>query len=180
MKNSIKHNNKQFIACSNKKDCTTIKRTRNLLLGLSAVMLILAYFLLASPNTNKLTKLQEQVYPSVSLYSSPKSMKDKFALIGDNNNKITLSEISKNKWIILYFGYTSCPDVCPIDLSTLNQTLKLMKLADKLQVVFISVDPKRDIGNLSAFTQRFNKEFIGLSAKEGSFEQNNKSTRCLS
>ncbi|WP_225879305.1 hypothetical protein [Isorropodon fossajaponicum symbiont] len=83
MKNSIKHNNR---------DCAKIKNTRNFLLGLSIVMLILAYFLLTSPNTNKLTKLQEQVSPSVSLYSSPKSLKDKFALIDDNNNKITPSE----------------------------------------------------------------------------------------
>lgn len=51
-----------------------------------------------------------------------------------------------------------------------------MKLADKLQVVFISVDPKRDIGNLSAFTQRFNKKFIDLSAEERTL---NKITKAL-
>ncbi|BBB22241.1 electron transport protein SCO1/SenC [Abyssogena phaseoliformis symbiont OG214] len=171
-----KHNNKRFIAYSDNKDCAKIKKTRNVLLGLSIVMFILAYFLLASPNTNKLTKLQEQVSPSVSLYSSPKSLKDKFPLIDDNNNKITLSEVSKNKWTMLYFGYASCPDVCPIDLSILNQTLTLMKLADKLQVVFISVDPKRDIGRLSDFTQHSNKKFIGLSAKK---EVLNKITKAL-
>ncbi len=87
-------------------------------------MLILAYFLLTSPNnTNKLTKLQEQVSPSVSLYSSPKPLKDKFPLIDDNNNKIILSEVSKNKWATLYFGYTSCPDVRPIDFPYLTKRL---------------------------------------------------------
>ncbi|SFV84354.1 Cytochrome oxidase biogenesis protein Sco1/SenC/PrrC, putative copper metallochaperone [hydrothermal vent metagenome] len=41
-----------------------------------------------------------------------------------------------------------------------------MKHADKLQVIFVSVDPKRDVGNLNAFIGRFNAEFIGLSAEE--------------
>jgi len=77
-----------------------------------------------------------------------------------------LSDVAKDKWSILYFGYTSCPDVCPTDLATLNQTLGMMKHADKLQVIFVSVDPKRDVGNLNTFIGRFNAGFIGLSAEE--------------
>jgi protein SCO1/2 len=45
----------------------------------------------------------------------------------------------------VFFGYTQCPDVCPTTLSTLVETMKLLGPdADRVQVVFITVDPERD------------------------------------
>jgi protein SCO1/2 len=125
----------------------------------------LAYFLLI-PGANQIKELSKEVNPTASLYSNPKSIQGKFPLINDKRNIVMLSDVAKDKWSILYFGYASCPDVCPTDLATLNQTLGMMKHADKLQVIFVSVDPERDVGNLNAFTGRFNTGFIGLSAEE--------------
>ena len=156
---------KQFEACSGKGRCVQIKKTRNSIVWLGVTVVALAYFLLI-PNANQIKDLSKQVNPTASLYSNPKSLQGKFPLIDDNRDIVTLSDIAKDKWSILYFGYASCPDVCPTDLATLNQTLGMMNHADKLQVIFVSVDPKRDVGNLDAFTKRFNTGFIGLSAEE--------------
>jgi len=77
---------------------------------------------------------------------------------------LNLSEISQGKWVLMYFGYTSCPDVCPVDLSKINLSFEMMENKDKLQVVFISVDPARDIGRLDQFAGAFNSSFLGLTA----------------
>ena len=152
-------------ACASDGKCVQIKKTRNSIIWLAAVIVVLAYFLLI-PGANQIKELSKEVNPTASLYSNPKSIQGKFPLINDNRNIVMLSDVAKDKWSILYFGYASCPDVCPTDLATLNQTLGMMKHADKLQVIFVSVDPKRDVGNLNAFTGRFNAGFIGLSAEE--------------
>jgi protein SCO1/2 len=155
----------KFETCTGKGRCVQIKKTRNSIIWLGVAIIALAYFLLI-PNANQIKDLSKQVNPTASLYSNPKSLQGKFPLIDDNRNIVMLSDIAKDKWSVLYFGYASCPDVCPTDLATLNQTLGMMNHADKLQVIFVSVDPKRDVGNLDAFTKRFNTGFIGLSAEE--------------
>ena len=166
MKNSIEtDNSNDNETCASDGKCVQIKKTRNSIIWLAAVIVVLAYFLLI-PGANQIKELSKEVNPTASLYSNPKSIQGKFPLINDNRNIVMLSDVAKDKWSILYFGYASCPDVCPTDLATLNQTLGMMKHADKLQVIFVSVDPKRDVGNLNAFTGRFNAGFIGLSAEE--------------
>ena len=155
----------KFVTCTGKGRCVQIKKTRNSIIWLGVAIIALAYFLLI-PNANQIKDLSKQVNPTASLYSNPKSLQGKFPLIDDNRNIVMLSDIAKDKWSVLYFGYASCPDVCPTDLATLNQTLGMMNHADKLQVIFVSVDPKRDVGNLDVFTKRFNANFIGLSAED--------------
>ena len=166
MKNSIEADQSNDNgACASDGKCVQIKKTRNSIIWLAAVIVVLAYLFLI-PGANQIKELSKEVNPTASLYSNPKPLKGKFPLINDNRNIVMLSDVAKDKWSILYFGYASCPDVCPTDLATLNQTLGMMKHADKLQVIFVSVDPKRDVGNLNAFTGRFNAGFIGLSAEE--------------
>ena len=111
-------------------------------------------------------ELKTSVAPAASLYPEAKSVSDKLNFIDDRSNKTHLSDVVNNKWALLYFGYTSCPDVCPIDLSKINKAAQLMENGDQLQVVFISVDPDRDLGNLDNFAKAFNQSFKGLTAKE--------------
>ena len=146
-------------------NCGQIKKTRNTIIGFGVGMLILAYLLLI-PSADQLKDLQKQVSPTASLYSNPKVLDGALSLIDDDHKKVVLSEMANNKWSLLYFGYTSCPDVCPTDLAILNQTIGKMNQADKLQIVFVSVDPARDIGKLKEFVGRFNTDFVGLSAKD--------------
>ena len=62
------------------------------------------------------------------------------------------------KYVILYFGYTGCPDVCPTTLAGLREALRRLGAnADKFQVIFVSVDPARDTPQIaSAYAARFN------------------------
>ncbi|MDG2394964.1 SCO family protein [Candidatus Thioglobus sp.] len=138
-------------------------KQKHLILILIITSLIFLSYYAAQPN---IKNLKEQVSPTVSVYPSPKTLNGNLSLIDDNNKSVSLSTIANNKWSILYFGYTSCPDVCPIDLAILNQTVGKMNQAEKLQVVFISVDPDRDVGKLTKFVGRFNADFVGLSAKD--------------
>ncbi len=108
--------------------------------------------------------LKKSVAPTASLYPEAKSISEKLNFINDQSESLNLSEISQGKWVLMYFGYTSCPDVCPVDLSKINLSFEMMENKDKLQVVFISVDPARDIGRLDQFAGAFNSSFLGLTA----------------
>jgi cytochrome oxidase Cu insertion factor (SCO1/SenC/PrrC family) len=74
------------------------------------------------------------------------------------------------KWLLVYFGYTHCSDICPTGLSVMASALEQIGAAgDHVQPLFVTVDPERDKGPLlSAFTASFDRRLIGLS---GSVEQ---------
>ena len=109
-------------------------------------------------------ELKNSVAPAASLYPQAKSVSDKLNFINDRSDAVHLSDLTQGKWALLYFGYTSCPDICPVDLSKINLTYQMMDNKDSLQVVFISVDPNRDIGKLNKFASAFNPSFLGLTA----------------
>ena len=119
--------------------------------------------------------LKKSVAPAASLYPEAKSISEKLNFINDQSESFNLSEISQGKWVLMYFGYTSCPDVCPIDLSKINLSFEMMENKDRLQVVFISVDPARDIGVLDQFAGAFNSSFLGLTAHSHELETISKS-----
>ena len=140
------------------------KNTQIYLIILVAIISAAAFLLLGGkPNMDELKK---SVAPAASLYPEAKSVSEKLNFIDDASNKTHLSDVANGKWALLYFGYTSCPDVCPIDLSKINQAVQLMENSDQLQVVFVSVDPDRDLGNLDNFAKAFNQSFKGLTAKQ--------------
>ncbi len=87
-----------------------------------------------------------------------------FSLQTANNERFRLSD-QKGKFVLLFFGYTSCPDVCPVTLATFKQVYeKLGDDAQKVRFVMITADPDRDTPEIvSVYTARFNPEFIGLS-----------------
>jgi protein SCO1/2 len=140
------------------------KNTQIYLLILIAIISAATFLLLGGkPNMDELKK---SVAPAASLYPEAKSVSEKLNFIDDASNKTHLSDVANGKWALLYFGYTSCPDVCPIDLSKINQAVQLMENSNQLQVVFVSVDPDRDLGNLDNFAKAFNQSFKGLTAKQ--------------
>ena len=140
------------------------KSTQIYFLILAAIISAAVFFFFGGkPNMEELKK---SVAPAASLYPEAKSVSDKLNFIDDASKNTHLSDVADNKWALLYFGYTSCPDVCPIDLSKINQASQLMENSDQLQVVFVSVDPDRDLGNLDNFAKAFNSSFKGLTAKQ--------------
>jgi protein SCO1/2 len=77
---------------------------------------------------------------------------------------VSLSDF-RGKVVVLYFGYTFCPDVCPTTMSDLATAMKLLdEKADDVQVIMVSVDPERDTPKImKEYVQAFDPAFIGLS-----------------
>ncbi len=87
-----------------------------------------------------------------------------FTLINAQGEEVHLRDL-QGKWTLLYFGYTFCPDVCPTTLADLrSMNVALGDKADKVQVVFVSLDPERDTPErMGAYTAAFDPTFIGLT-----------------
>lgn len=91
-----------------------------------------------------------------------------FTMTDGDGKPFNLSDL-KGKVVILSFGYTHCPDVCPTELLTYSDALKqLGDQAKDVVVVFASVDPERDTPELiGKYAKQFNPDFIGLTVTEG-------------
>ena len=87
-----------------------------------------------------------------------------FKLTDHNGKPRTLADF-RGKVVVMFFGYTQCPDVCPTTLSDLAAALqKLGGDANRVQVLFVTIDPERDTPELlSHYVPAFNPTFLGLS-----------------
>jgi protein SCO1/2 len=87
-----------------------------------------------------------------------------FALKDFNGKPRTMADF-KGKAVVIFFGYTQCPDICPTTMHDLGEAMKqLGPSADKVQVLFITVDPERDTPQLlSQYVPAFDKRFLGLT-----------------
>jgi protein SCO1/2 len=87
-----------------------------------------------------------------------------FALTDHAGQARTLADF-RGKVVVLFFGYTQCPDVCPTTLAALAEAMRqLGPDALKVQVLFVTVDPERDTRELlKSYTTTFNPSFVGLS-----------------
>lgn len=84
----------------------------------------------------------------------------------DHNGQVRTLKDFRGKVVAIFFGYTHCPDVCPTTLSDFAAALKLLgPQADRVQVIFVTVDPERDTQEvLRAFVPAFNPSFLGMVA----------------
>jgi len=86
-----------------------------------------------------------------------------FTLTDQSGRKRSDSEF-RGKLMIVYFGYTFCPDVCPADLMAITQALDALgPAAEGIQAVFITVDPERDNKLLADYVPAFHPSLIGLT-----------------
>ena len=70
----------------------------------------------------------------------------------------------RGKLMIVYFGYTYCPDVCPTDLMAITRALDALgPAAEGVQPVFITIDPERDTKVLADYVSAFHHSFVGLT-----------------
>ena len=90
-----------------------------------------------------------------------------FTLQGAGGKTLTQDDL-KGKTVLVFFGYASCPDICPTTMAQLTQVIEdLGKQASDVRIVFISVDPHRDTPDmLQAYVDAFNKNAIGLTGNE--------------
>lgn len=82
----------------------------------------------------------------------------------DHNGKPRSLGDFRGKAVVLFFGYTHCPDICPTKLADLAQTMRLLgKDAERVQVLFVTLDPERDTRELLAkFVPAFDASFLAL------------------
>jgi protein SCO1/2 len=90
-----------------------------------------------------------------------------FKLTDHNGRQRTLADF-KGKAVVLFFGYTQCPDVCPTTLSTMREAMALLgDDGGRVQVLFASVDPARDTQALLAqYVPSFHPSFLGLRGSD--------------
>ncbi len=117
-------------------------------------------------DTNKSSDLDKLVH-ATSLHTSPRIF-PAFKLIDHHGDKFTNDEL-KDTWNFIFFGFTHCPDVCPLTLNTLDQVISSIttKKSVRAQTVFISVDPRRDTPqHLEKYVQHFNDNTVGLTGND--------------
>jgi protein SCO1 len=100
-------------------------------------------------------------------FSPPRQAPD-FSLSGSNGSELKLRSY-RGKVVVLAFGFTSCPDVCPITLATLAQARKKLGAeGNELQVVYITVDPERDDAErMRIYLAAFDPTFVGGTGTAG-------------
>lgn len=97
---------------------------------------------------------------------NPPDLAYDFTLTDQNNQSVTLSALRGNV-VIIFFGYTNCPDICPATLSDMQ--LLYNRLGDDgnhVRMIFVTVDPERDTSDkLKRFVERFDSRIIALSGE---------------
>lgn len=112
------------------------------------------------------TYQQSQQVEQALVYQQPRSILP-FALTDHNGDEFANDRLA-GKWSLVFFGYTSCPDVCPVTLQELNYVYADLNKAaeDPVQILLVSADPRRDTTQrLNNYINYFNKDFIALRAE---------------
>lgn len=114
------------------------------------------------------TLVYEQRGDGVRIITEPREVLD-FTLTSHTGEPMSISDL-RGKFVMMYFGYTGCPDICPMTLMDMQQVREhLGEDAEKLAFVFVSVDPERDTPEMLAsyFQRRGIDDFmIGMSGEE--------------
>lgn len=94
-----------------------------------------------------------------------------FQLVDEHGQPFRLSE-QRGRVVLLFFGYTSCPDVCPTTLATWRQVHEALgKDAERVRFVFVTVDPERDTTErLGMHVDAFHPDFVGLTGSPEALE----------
>lgn len=97
------------------------------------------------------------------------SVGGRFTLVDASGAEVTDASF-RGRWMLLFFGYTFCPDVCPTELQTVAAALeRLGPLAERVAPVFVTIDPERDTpAAVGEYVKLFDERIVGLS---GSKEQ---------
>lgn len=109
---------------------------------------------------------QDQAAPAPIAMSS--NLGGPFELVNQDGTKVT-EKSWPNKYLILYFGFTHCPDVCPTGLNKIVQALNALpkETIEKIQPILITIDPSRDtVKSLKTYVELFHPKLIGLTGTQ--------------
>jgi protein SCO1/2 len=106
-------------------------------------------------------------------FVEPYPVASEIELTRSDGSRFRLSEL-RGDIVLLFFGYTSCPDVCPATLAELRQALSELDAEEalRIKVVFVTVDPQRDSPErVQEYVEQFDPAFIGLSGTQADLEK---------
>jgi protein SCO1/2 len=104
---------------------------------------------------------------------SPPLPKPKFTLTDTSGGPFDFAEKTQGYTTLLYFGYTHCPDMCPLEMSVIAQALREVPAdsVHRIKVVFVTTDPERDSRQvLRSWLDHFDKNFIGLTGSQDAID----------
>jgi len=89
----------------------------------------------------------------------------------DHTGATVTDESYRGKWLLMYFGFTFCPDICPDELEKMAEAINMLdknrSVGPVVQPVFISIDPARDtVSKVASYVQEFHPRMIGLTGSE--------------
>jgi protein SCO1/2 len=130
----------------------------------NSIVLLVAVLVLALAAGGFLWRMGDQLAAERAGKVGEAAIGGPFALT-DQNGRVETDRQLHGRWVLLYFGYTYCPDVCPTTLALMaNAVDKLGVKADRVVPVFITIDPERDKpGVLKTYLAAFGPRFIGLT-----------------
>lgn len=136
----------------------TFKIILTFLIGCISFILILFSYLHFEGSSSEISQSK---ISGTALIGGPFSLKDQ-------NGKNRKNSDFKNQLLVIYFGYSYCPDICPTALSSLSKALEILgEKSNRLQPLFITVDPGRDTeAVLKSYVQTFHPRLLGLYGTE--------------
>lgn len=140
-----------------------IRRTVGFLLAFICVVIGLFLHKFLSP---RVLSPQELAVNGAIVFDKPRII-PAFELVDQRGAPFTLERL-QGKWTVMFFGFTTCPDICPTTLATLSQWYKTLDadIKAKTQVAMVSVDPARDTSEkLAVYMQHFDADFIGVTGE---------------
>ncbi len=140
------------------------RRIMRTLLGLLAFILVVVGLFLHKFLSPRVLSAQELAVNGAVVFDKPRII-PAFQLRDHAGQPFDLERL-KGKWTVMFFGFTSCPDVCPTTLATLSQWYKKLDedVRSKTQVVMLTVDPARDTPEkLAAYMGHFDPAFVGVT-----------------
>lgn len=140
---------------------TSITKNKRLWIQIGFVLILGAAFVIEG------TQVFSQPYQYQGSLIDPASPAPDFSLPSTAGSTFHLAE-QRGKAVMIFFGFTHCPDICPTTLNDFKQVKKqLGDKAEQVEFVFITVDPERDsLEVISEYVSIFDPAFIGLSASE--------------
>ncbi len=100
----------------------------------------------------------------VTIYPQPRELQS-FTLV-DQHGKDFSNANFEGVWSLVFFGFTECPDICPLTMTELGQFYELLDKSeqDQLRIILVTVDPRRDTPDaMGTYLAKYNEDFVGLS-----------------
>lgn len=137
---------------------------RNTLIGIAAFISLVLGLLVASVMMPRPLSEEESQRLGLYLFDTPRLVTD-FSMMDHLGNAANL-QLLKGHWSLLFFGFTTCPDICPTTLSVLADAVK--EMPDPPMIIMVSVDPERDTPEvLSQYVPAFDPTFVGITGSFG-------------